>query len=273
MRSLPIVLSLVVAIAPHVAAQTPSAESNPVTPCPAGTQCVNDPVDQELWLATGPVSCVCDAAGRALRTEMGDFDPPMFFYDFRYDGEGHLLAEELSVPSRPETYLETYTYNVSGQRTGADFDGGKDGVVNRRQTFEYDRAGRLEFVREDGSAFAEGSVDGVIDTITHYTYDEAGNQIGEEHSGADGQVTWRISYSHNDRGDVLVEEHSAPDGTLMYRFSWSYDDAGNRLTQTTRRVTDRREEQCVYDPPCPSPSVACEMSCETIALEPEKPGQ
>jgi hypothetical protein len=98
-----------------------------------------------------------------------------------------------------------------------------DGYGLFANTYVYDAAGLLiEIERE------YAPIDGVIDAVTLFSYDAAGNMLAEEFDdGADGTIDERKTWSYDAAGlPTLLEVDPGADGTIQATFTYTHDAAG-----------------------------------------------
>ena len=204
-----------------------------------------------------------DAQGRlnkiALRMEdSGGTDQMTLSASF--DAAGNLLEDsELdqsfdpgsATPSSATLYRSTYSYDDHGNLikqvdiTDDNNDGFYEGQTIANYANDYNAAGQLIQMVETDPASTE------IQT-TSYSYDEAGNLVGEDYqrqdaAGAPVLEHTRTDYTYDAAGNTLTESHardnydaingvSQADGTWDYKYdySWTYDSANRQLSQIYR---------------------------------------
>ncbi len=166
------------------------------------------------------------------------------FEDYRelyyYDADGNPLTFDAHWNTALGVYDEeiTRTYDTDGNVLTYDYDGlacdddgeacwGPDGIVDLREVYTYEGAGRMLTRSVDG---ASDAADGVLDASFAWTYDTDGNVLTYEVDqyrsdgtpGIDGTVDYRETATYDADGHLLTFEIEGESLT-----SYAYDGDGN----------------------------------------------
>ena len=134
------------------------------------------------------------------------------------------VAETTSTPDlsalEDVVYCKTYTYDLSGNRTGFTLE--KDDEVVHNIVYTYDNLNRLSTVKKNGTVEAT------------YTYDANGNRASLTY--ANGVVT---TYSYNLANWVTNLSNKNSDGETLSSYAYTYYTSGNQKSKTdnTGKVT------------------------------------
>lgn len=176
-----------------------------------------------------------DSMGNLLRHDVegvyGD-EPYSEHETFTYDASG-VLTESTHRGDDPAScwdYRVEYTYDEAGRKIKAVSYDEERG--NCEDTWQYDDHGRL--VRSVESAY----MDGWIEAVTEYTYNEAGQVISEtlaeNYEYADeAMFTAETTYRYDEAGRLLQED-CVSNGEYIQGCRYEYDANGNKtLTERT----------------------------------------
>ena len=151
-------------------------------------------------------------------------------YDWTYDGLNRLTDEVIDHWDDAFDQTESFTYDLTGNRTSLDRDKGNDGTIDEAITYSYDSNDRL----------TEELLDSIVDTedtTTTYGYDHT--QQTEKlvsRSVSEGQeIVSRQSFTFNLQGRMdSVTNEGYTDGTLSSRerTSYTYDMRSFRVELT-----------------------------------------
>ena len=139
------------------------------------------------------------------------------------DNVSEIQIEELSPMAAESTaqnllsYTKTYTYDLSGNRTG--FTLAKDGTTVQSVTYTYDRLNRLLTVSENGK------------TKATYTYDTNGNRASLTY---DNGVTTTYGYNLANWVTSLTNKKGS---TSLSSFTYTYFASGSQKTETDNAGT------------------------------------
>jgi RHS repeat-associated protein len=144
----------------------------------------------------------------------------------RFDYSYNSLGNRISMSTLDGDW--TYTYDVTGQLTKAQFVSSNASIPNKSISYVYDAVGNRvqeieDSVTTDYSTNEMNQYDQVGNTT--YAYDEDGNLI----SKTKGSDTW--TYSYNDENKLVST--TGPDGMTEYQ----YDGLGNLSATTKNGVT------------------------------------
>jgi YD repeat-containing protein len=137
-----------------------------------------------------------------------------------YDADGRLTGEAVSSSNSAESYSDTFSYDLAGNRVKQVHSGPGDGAT----------ATTVYVYNSDDQLTAQGvdtNGDGVPDatTSTTFTYDNNGSELS---STTGGVVT---AYSYDVRNKMIGSSVGSTYATYVY------DDAGNRVQETVNGTT------------------------------------
>lgn len=169
-----------------------------------------------------------DAVGNRLsKTEAANTEPRTTQYI--YDNANRVI--EIATP---EGGVTNYTYNAAGDKIE---EWTENGEVTISRSFEYDRNGRMTYMRlpkpnsefgynSEGGNYGYGGYGDGYGITTQYQYDAVGNLLDTRYAlGGSGYHTASSQYDLNDRKTADI------DGEYN-RTSYTYDSVGNRITVT-----------------------------------------
>ena len=145
-------------------------------------------------------------------------------YNWTYDAANRLTDEVLDHWDDSIDQSESFTYDLTGNRTRLERDKGNDGTIDQAITYSYDVNDRLlEEVLDD-------LVDDANDTTTSYAYDQT--QQTEKTVTSNGQTVSRQLFTYDVQGRLAsVTNEGFEDGNLSSRTrtSYQYDSTGYRI--------------------------------------------
>jgi YD repeat-containing protein len=170
-----------------------------------------------------------------------------------YDADGRLTGEAVSSSNSAESYSDTFSYDLAGNRVKQVHSGPGDGAT----------ATTVYVYNSDDQLTAQGvdtNGDGVPDatTSTTFTYDNNGSELS---STTGGVVT---AYAYDVRNKMIGSSVGSTYATYVY------DDAGNRVQETvngttTYYLTDH-ENPTGYAQPLEAKSSATAAPTETYLI-------
>lgn len=141
------------------------------------------------WLAAS-----CDAQGRVITLEVGDYDQKEPFWN------------------------DTYTYREDGMLV---------------ESYCYDELQNVQLYDYSGNLLVDTTyMDGEQYTRSVYAYDGNGYRASMERYNAEDQLQQRRTYKNNEQGDVLESDIYDGDGVLKSHYVLCYDDRGNMTEQS-----------------------------------------
>lgn len=178
-----------------------------------------------------------DEAGRLVEKIL----PGDVLFRYAYTSHGEL---EMLQSRNQEGILDTYrySYDQTGRIVGMERQTSAHSEENGAYTYAYDSLGRLTQVQKDGSP------------CRSYAYDQTGNRIWKEETGAKERV--ETNYAYSNTGQLLLERRNNQEITYRYdgrgnlteilengisKFSYRYG-ATNRMEKANRH----QEAQALY---------------------------
>lgn len=171
-----------------------------------------------------------DARGRVTARSAGDGDNSTR-WEYTYDEQGHLAAEQESTSAYGHDYstTTTFAYDANGHLAEQE---SNDGMYARY--FTYDDAGRLAMV-------SMGGVDDPTSRTT-YTYDDAGRLTSRLYAYKSDRGMF-ITFAYDDAGNLVQAEETDQTLGRVYQTTTYERDAAGNLTRVSATSS--------YDEPAP----------------------